>query len=178
VKSKGLKVNVLYKDYREIHGQYDVIASVGMFEHVGPKNHRKFMKKVFSLLKPDGLFLLHTIGKNRSTTSGDPWITKYIFPNSVIPSAKQIAKASEKLFVIKDWHAFPDTYYAKTLQAWRDNVKKNKKYLLSIGYDERFFRMWEFYLASSQASFATGHNHLWQIVFAKPKHHIGYESVR
>ncbi len=97
-----------FKDYRDITGEYDHIVSLGMFEHVGYKNYRTYMKKVHDHLKVRGLFLLQTIGDNRSNKAFDPWFGKYIFPNSLIPSAVQISQAIEKLFVLEDWHNFGD----------------------------------------------------------------------
>jgi len=103
---KDLNVSIELKDYRELNGQYDCIVSVGMFEHVGYKNYKKYMDVVHRCLKEDGLFLLHTIGRNNSRHATDPWINKYIFPNGMTPSVQQIGTASEGLFVVEDWHNF------------------------------------------------------------------------
>ncbi|MFN7161037.1 MAG: cyclopropane fatty acyl phospholipid synthase [Candidatus Gracilibacteria bacterium] len=173
---KGLDVDIQLMDYREMQGSFDHIISLGMFEHVGFKNYRTYMKVAQRLLADDGLFLLHTIGGNVSTTHTDPWIEKYIFPNSMLPSVKQIAAASEGLFVMEDWHNF-GTNYDKTLMAWESNFRKhwNK---LSNKYDERFYRMWRFYLLSCAATFRSRNNQLWQIVFSKKGVQGGYESIR
>jgi len=172
----GLPVESRLKDYREVTEKFDRIISIGMFEHVGLKNYRTYMNVVYNCLKPDGLFLLHTIGKNVSLKSFDPWTNKYIFPNAYLPSARQITTASEELFVIDDWHSFGKDY-DKTLMAWYknfiaswDSIKEN--------YSERFFRMWKYYLLSSRANFRTGEANLWQIVFSKEWRKADYQSIR
>ncbi|HEX8974638.1 MAG TPA: cyclopropane fatty acyl phospholipid synthase [Patescibacteria group bacterium] len=172
----GLPVKLHFKDYRDIEGQFDHIVSLGMFEHVGTRNYRTYMEIVNKHLKDDGLFLLHTIGNNNSTKSEDPWIEKYIFPNGKIPSAKQIAGAIEKLFVIEDWHNF-GTDYDKTLMCWFDNFDKNWG-KLEGKYGARFYRMWKYYLLVSAASFRARKNNLWQIVLSKKGVIGGYESIR
>lgn len=161
----GLPVKVYKKDYREFKAKkFDRVVSVGMFEHVGPKNYQAFMKKAHELLKPDGLFLLHTIGGNRSVTGNDPWINKYIFPGAVMPSAAQVARAAENIFTIEDLHNFgPD--YAKTLRAWWRNFNKDYP-KLKHNYDERFYRMWKFYLLGCAAIFEARQLQLWQVVFS------------
>jgi cyclopropane-fatty-acyl-phospholipid synthase len=158
-------VNIDLKDYRALKKEYDRIVSIGMFEHVGYRNYPIYFKIVHRCLKKDGLFLLHTIAGNTSVETADPWINKYIFPNSVIPSAKQITSAVEGKFVIEHWHSFGQ-YYDQTLMAWYNNFKKN---WTKIGdeYDERFYRMWTYYLLSSAGSFRSRRNQLWQIVFSK-----------
>jgi len=113
---KGLQVEIRLQDYRDINEKFDTVVSLGMFEHVGSKNYRKYMKKVFECLKENGIFLLHTIGKNESVSLTDPWMDKYIFPNGMLPSIKQIGNSIEGLFVLEDWHSF-GTDYDKTLIA-------------------------------------------------------------
>ncbi len=162
---RPLDVTIELKDYREIREKFDRVISIGMFEHVGLKNYRTFMKVVHGCLKDNGLFLLHTIGGNTSVDSTDPWIDQYIFPNSMLPSSKQIASAIEGLFVLEDWHNFGQ-YYDKTLMAWYDNFKKNWA-RIKDNYDERFYRMWTYYLLSCAGSFRSRRNQLWQIVFSK-----------
>lgn len=116
--TKGnLPIEFRLQDYRDVHEKFDHIISIGMFEHVGYKNYKEYIKVVHRNLKDDGLFLLHTIGRNTSTTRTDPWIHKYIFPNSMLPSIQQIAKATEKYFVVEDWHNF-GIQYDYTLMAW------------------------------------------------------------
>ena len=147
-----------------------------MFEHVGYKNYRTFMKKVSSLLKDDGLFLLHTIGNNVSVVRADAWMAKYIFPGAVLPSMAYIAAAAEKLFVMEDWHNF-GTDYDKTLMAWFDNFNKNWP-SLEKKYGQRFYRMWKYYLLVNAGSFRSRKNQLWQMVFSKKGIPGGYTSVR
>lgn len=159
-----LPVKILLQDYRSLAGRFDRVVSVGMFEHVGVKNYRTYLRKVRELLNPDGLFLLHTIGNNRSVRHTDPWIDRYIFPDSVIPSISQISKAAENLWVIEDWHNLgPD--YDKTLLAWWDNCEKNWGHL-PPRYDERFKRMWRYYLLACAGSFRARKIHVWQIVLS------------
>jgi len=134
------------------------------------------MQKVHDHLKPDGLFLLQTIGNNCSRKITDPWIGKYIFPNSLVPSAAQISQAVEKLFVLEDWHNFgPD--YTKTLLAWFNNFRANWESLRSK-YGDRFYRMWNYYLLACAGSFRARKTNLWQIVFSKRGVPGGYESIR
>jgi len=119
----GLDVQIILEDYRDLNEQFDRVASVGMFEHVGPKNYRTYFEVVERNLKPDGLFLLHTIGANQTNMNVDPWIDKYIFPNGCLPSVAHIAQASESRFVMEDWHNFgPD--YDRTLMAWLERFRK------------------------------------------------------
>ncbi len=170
---KGLDVQIELKDYRDVFEKYDRIVSIGMFEHVGYKNYRHFMKVIHRCLNDEGLFLLHTIGGNTSVYSTDPWIRKYIFPNSMLPSAKQITSASQGLFVLEDWHSFGH-YYDHTLMAWYRNFTKNWSELSGI-YDERFYRMWSYYLLSCAGSFRSRRNQLWQIAFSKNGIKGGYQ---
>jgi len=169
---QGLDVKIELRDYRELKEKFDRIVSIGMFEHVGCRNYRTFMKVILRCLKADGLFLLHTIAGNTSVNSTDPWINKYIFPNSMLPSAKQLTAASEGLFVVEDWHSFGQ-YYDKTLMAWYNNFTKNWN-KLKDAYDERFYRMWTYYLLSCAGSFRSRRNQLWQIVFSKKGIKGGY----
>ncbi|MBS1255483.1 MAG: Cyclopropane-fatty-acyl-phospholipid synthase [Deltaproteobacteria bacterium] len=173
---QGLDVKIELKDYREISGKFDRIVSIGMFEHVGYKNYRKFMELTKRCLTEDGLFLLHTIGRNDSGKSTDSWIAKYIFPNSMLPSAGQITTASEGLFIMEDWHNFGQ-YYDNTLMAWYDNFSRNWHFLKEE-YDERFFRMWRYYLLSCAGIFRARIKQLWQIVFSKNGLKWGYRCQR
>ena len=134
------------------------------------------MGVVKNCLEDDGLFLLHTIGGNVSVKSTDPWIEKYIFPNSMLPSAKQICAAAEKHFVMEDWHGFgPD--YDKTIMCWFENFDRNWDDLQKY-YDMRFYRMWKFYLLSCAAIFRARKNQVWQIVFSPNGLTGGYEAPR
>ncbi|MHB9111309.1 MAG: cyclopropane fatty acyl phospholipid synthase [Thermoleophilia bacterium] len=159
----GLPVTFLDCDYRDIEGRFSKIVSVGMFEHVGYKNYRAFMEVANRCLEEDGIFLLHTIGSNKSLKeSCDPWIRKYIFPNSYLPSIAQISKAAEGLFVVEDWHNL-GPHYDRTLLAWNDNFQEAWPQL-EERYDERFKRMWEYYLLSCAGSFRARSIQLWQVV--------------
>ncbi len=173
---KGLPVEIRLQDYRDVSDKFDHIVSLGMVEHVGYKNYRAYMEVVHRCLKGDGLFLLHTIGGNKSVTSVDPWIDKYIFPGGMLPSIKQIGSAIEGLFVMEDWHNF-SADYDKTLMAWHRNFDKNWPERKS-NYDERFYRMWEYYLLSCAGSFRARRNQLWQIVLSKEGVPGGYRSIR
>ncbi len=163
-KCKGLPVEIIQADYRTATGTYDRVVSIGMCEHVGPKNHRAFIKLAKRRMKKEGLFLLHTIGRNTNALTLDPWINKYIFPGGVIPSIEQLAKASQGIFVMEDWHNF-GANYDNTLMAWHDNFEKNWD-KLKHKYDERFYRMWVYYLLSCAGAFRARELQLWQIVFS------------
>ncbi|MDH5823234.1 cyclopropane fatty acyl phospholipid synthase [Luteimonas sp. RD2P54] len=172
----GLPVEIRLQDYRELDERFDRIVSIGMFEHVGVKNYRRYFRLARRCLEKDGLVLLHTIGSNVSRHRTDPWIDRYIFPNSMLPSAAQIARALERRFVIEDWHGFgPD--YDRTLQAWRDNIERAWD-TLPPRYDQRFRRMWRFYLAASMASFRARRIQLWQLVLSPDGLPGGYDAPR
>ena len=134
------------------------------------------MKVVNTCLKKEGIFLLHTIGGNISNNSPDPWISKYIFPNSILPSAQEIAQAAEDIFRLEDWHNFGSDY-DKTLLQWYQNFEQNQDQFKN-NYDERFLRMWKYYLLMCAGSFRAYKNHLWQIVFKKINSQKRYESLR
>ncbi len=173
---KDLPVAIRMQDYRNLNEIYDRIVSVGMFEHVGTDNYKTFMDIAARCLKDDGLFLLHTIGGNSSTTIPDAWINTYIFPNGMLPSMKQITEAAEGTFIIEDWHNFgPD--YDKTLMAWFDRFDKSWP-MLKSHYDERFYRMWKYYLLSCAGLFRARGAQLWQIVLSKKGKLGGYLPVR
>jgi len=123
------------------------------------------------------MMLLHTIGGNARSNSNDLWIEKYIFPGGILPSIQGIAEAIEKIFIMEDWHNF-GTDYAKTLQAWWKNFSKGYKFLDHKRYDERFYRMWKFYLLACAANFSTRGIELWQIVLSKKVAELEYKPVR
>ncbi|QSX76111.1 cyclopropane fatty acyl phospholipid synthase [Lysobacter arenosi] len=177
----GLPIEIRLQDYREVGAgegdeRFDAILSIGMFEHVGVKNYRTYFEVARRSLAEDGLFLLHTIGTNVSVRVTDPWIARYIFPNSMLPSAAQISTSCEGLFVMEDWHNF-GADYELTLQAWLDNVERAWGQL-PAHYDERFQRMWRFYLSASMASFRSRHTQLWQLVLSPRGVPGGYIAPR
>jgi len=162
---RGLPVEIRLQDYRDIDEKFDHIVSVGMFEHVGFKNYRTYMEKVHNCLKADGLFLLHTIGDGVSCVRIDPWLGKYIFPNSLIPSLKQISGAAEGLFITEALQNIGFDYDA-TLTSWFRNFDDNWDKLKAL-YDQRFYRIWKYYLLSSAGTFRSGSLQVWQILFSK-----------
>jgi cyclopropane-fatty-acyl-phospholipid synthase len=172
----GLAVEIRLQDYRDLNETFDHIVSLGMFEHVGHKNYRNFMRIAHNNLSNSGLFLLHTIGSNESAVACDPWIDKYIFPNGLLPSVAQIGKALEDNFVIEDWHNF-GADYDRTLMAWQANFEQHWGELKNH-FDERFYRMWSYYLLICAGSFRARENQLWQIVLSKRGVPGGYQSAR
>jgi cyclopropane-fatty-acyl-phospholipid synthase len=160
----NLPVEVRLQDYRDLNEKFDRVVSVGMIEHVGYKNYKTYLEIVHRCLKDDGLFLLHTIGGNRSVHAVEPWMNRYIFPNGMLPSIKQLGEAIEGLFVMEDWHNF-SADYDKTLMEWHKNFVRNWKNL-ERNYDNRFRRMWEYYLLSCAGAFRARGNQLWQIVLS------------
>ncbi|MGO3396643.1 MAG: cyclopropane fatty acyl phospholipid synthase, partial [Serratia proteamaculans] len=160
----GLEVEILLQDYRDLNLQFDRIVSVGMFEHVGPKNYDTYFRVAARNLKPDGLFLLHTIGANLTNLHVDAWIDKYIFPNGCLPSVRHISEASEGRFVMEDWHNI-GADYDRTLMAWYENFKQAWP-MLSEGYSERFERMFTYYLNACAGAFRSRDIQLWQVLFS------------
>lgn len=173
---KGLPVEIRLQDYRDLNEKFDHVVSVGMFEHVCYKNYRTYMQTVHRCLKDNGLFLLHTIGNNQSRVSTDPWMDKYIFPHSLVPSMKQISASAESLFIIEDWHNF-SADYDPTLMVWFNNFDRNWN-TLKDKYDTRFYRMWKYYLLSCAGLFRARAMQLWQIVLSKSGVPGGYYSIR
>ena len=159
-----LPIEVHLQDYRGLKQQFDRIASVGMFEHVGHRNHRTFMQVAKRCLKPGGLLLLHTIGKNQRHSATDAWIERYIFPNGELPSAGQIGDAADRLLVCEDLHNFGSDY-DKTLMAWHQNFEQHWE-RFADQYGPRFYRMWRYYLLSCAGAFRARHIQLWQWMFS------------
>jgi len=179
---KGLPVTIFQSDYRDpqIYNpkgiKFDKVASIGLCEHIGPKNYLPFLKIVRENLKPEGLFLLHTIGKDYTSSYTDPWIRKYIFPHGVLPSIKQLSEATENIFVPEDLHNF-SADYDKTLMAWHKNFNDNWEKIRS-DYDDRFYRMWVYYLLQSAGAFRSRTMQLWQFVMSPTGVEGGYQAVR
>jgi len=172
----GLPVTIRLMDYRKLQGRFDKVVSVGMFEHVGPKNYRHYFDTVERLLADEGLFLLHTIGDHTTCHQTDPWIDKYIFPNGKLPSARQLSRALEGRFLIDDWHNFGQDY-DKTLMAWWQRFDAAWPEL-EERYDERFYRMWRYYLMCCAGLFRSRQGQLWQLVLSKRARHGVYRSLR
>ncbi len=172
----GLPVTINLKDYRELSGSFDKAVSIGMFEHVGPKNYAAYFDIILRVLKEKGLFLLHTIGIYKTIRSTDAWINKYIFPNGKLPSAKEISSALNGRFLIEDWHNFGQDY-DRTLMAWWERFNRAWPGLAEK-YDERFYRMWRYYLACCAGLFRSRQGQLWQLVLSKRSRSQTYRSFR
>ena len=176
---QGLPVHFELTDYRHFNvggtERFDRVASIGMFEHVGHRNYATYFETVRRCLADDGLFLLHTIGKNRSGTPIDAWTERYIFPNGSLPSVAEIAQASEAHFVVEDWHNF-GADYDRTLMAWHERFEAAWPELASR-YGERFRRMWRYYLLSCAGTFRARDNQLWQVVLSPRGLAGGYRRV-
>lgn len=159
-----LNVTIELQDYRDLNRHFDRIVSVGMFEHVGPKNYDAYFRVVSNNLKPEGLFLLHTIGANKTDSQVDPWINRYIFPNGCLPSVRHIAARSEPYLVMEDWHNF-GADYDKTLMAWHDRFVASWPQLADR-YSLRFNRMFRYYLNACAGAFRARNIQLWQVLFS------------
>jgi len=173
---RGLPVEIRLLDYREVTETFDRIVSVGMMEHVGRKNYRTYMQAAARCLRDGGLFLCHTIGGTVSRFHTDPWIERYIFPNSLLPSPAQAARAAEGLFVIEDVHNFGQ-YYDRTLCAWERNFSRAWPQFREK-YGARFGRTWRYYLLSCAGAFRARVIELYQFVLAKGGVPGGYQAVR
>jgi cyclopropane-fatty-acyl-phospholipid synthase len=174
---EGWPIEIRLQDYRDLKGTFDRVVSLGMFEHVGVKNYRTYMQVVRRCLADDGISLLHTIGANSPRFATDPWTDKYIFPDSALPTALQIARAAEGLLVMEDLHNF-GLHYDRTLMAWMANIDRHWDNLDRSRYDQRFYRMWKYFLQSAAGAFRARRNQLWQIVFSKRGLHPAYQSIR
>lgn len=165
---QGLPARVELVDYREFRPadsqRFDRLVSIGMFEHVGPKNYRSYFELARRHLREDGLFLLHSIGKNRPGGANDPWIEKYIFPNGLLPSVGELTRAAERDFVLEDLHNF-GADYDRTLMAWLERFDAAWP-RLQPRYPERFRRMWRYYLMACAGGFRARDNQLWQLVLS------------
>jgi cyclopropane-fatty-acyl-phospholipid synthase len=177
---EGLPVKILLCDYRDLAGHldahFDRVYSIGMVEHVGYRNYKRYLEIVRQCLKDDGLFLLHSIGGNTPVTVTDPWIERYIFPNSMLPSASQLTTAYEPLFVMEDWQNF-GVDYDRTLMCWHQNVN-GRWDEIADRYDTRFRRMWNYYLLTTAGAFRSRQNQLWQIVLSPKGLRRGYSRYR
>lgn len=176
---RGLPVQVECMDYRQFNRQggqrFDRVASIGMFEHVGHKNHEAFFGLIERSLRADGWALLHTIGKNRAGGHTDAWIDQRIFPNGALPSAGELATSAERRFVIEDWHNF-GADYDRTLMAWHARFEAAWP-TLARRHGQRFRRLWRYYLLSCAGTFRARSNQLWQLVLAPGGVRGGYRRI-
>ena len=156
------------EDYRDVGGRFDRIVSVGMFEHVGVGFYDTYFRKCAQLLADDGVFLLHTIGRSSSPAVTNPWIAKYIFPGGYIPALSEVLPAIERARLVVTDVEILQLHYAETLKAWRERFLAHREEAERL-YDERFVRMWEFYLASSEMAFRESDMVVFQIQMAKRK---------
>jgi cyclopropane-fatty-acyl-phospholipid synthase len=164
---RGLDVEILRQDYREVYGRFDRVVSVGMIEHVGFKNYRRYMQVVADSLGENGLFFCQGIINNRSTIELDPWVRRYIFPNSVLPTLARLTKAAEGLFII-DNVANIGLHYDRTLLAWEANFHRTwPRFAPRLG--ERFRRMWRFYLLSCAGAFRARSMQVLQVLFSQER---------
>ena len=165
------RVTFNFQDYRAIEGTFDRIVSVGMFEHVGLGYYDTFFKVCADRLAPDGVMLLHTIGLTGTPGLTNAWIKKYIFPGGHLPSLSDIVTSVEKSGLILTDVESLGPHYARTLRAWRMNFYANRAEVLKL-YDERFCRMWDFYLCMAEIAFATNDISLFQVQIAKDRNQI------
>jgi len=167
-KELNLENQVRFKlmDYRELNEKFDRVVSVGMFEHVGRKFYKKFFKQVNKLLNEDGVALIHTIGSVSPPRDPHPWITKYIFPGGYTPSMSEVIESVEKSeFIVTDIEVLR-MHYSHTLRHWKQRFLQNKDQVISM-FDEKFFRMWEFYLTSCEIAFKWGDQVVYQFQLTK-----------
>ncbi len=163
-----LPVDIHLDDYRNARGTFDAVISIGLMEHVGPKNYRAYFELVDRCLAPGGVAFVHTIAGNWSRDHLDPWFDRYIFPNAVIPSIARLGAALEDDFVLEDLHNI-GPHYETTLLAWNDNFERawRERADLRDRYDERFYRMWRYYLLASAAAFRARYLQLYQLVVTR-----------
>ncbi len=184
-------VDVKLCDYRDVHAynptrkQFDKVVSIGMCEHVGVKNYKRWFQIVLEQMKEYSLFLLHTIGSDEYLEYCEPWLDKYIFPNGVLPSPKSLGTAVDGLFILEDWHDF-GAYYDNTLMAWHENFEpywqSSEEVRNAIvpypAEQETFYRMWKYYLLSLAGAFRARYVSLWQLVLSKKGVRGVYSAVR
>ena len=161
-----LPVDIRLDDYRNATGSYDAVVSIGLMEHVGPKNYRSYMELAERCLAPGGVAFVHTIGSNHARTHIEPWFDKYIFPNAVLPTLSQLVAATDGVFVPEDVHNIGEDY-DRTLMAWWHNFDAAWP-TLRARYGEPFYRKWKYYLLASAGAFRARAQHLFQIVMTRP----------
>jgi len=168
VKELNMENQIIFKliDYRELNEKFDRIVSIGMFEHVGRKFYMRFFRQIEKLLSDDGVSLIHTIGSVNPPGDPHPWITKYIFPGGYTPSLSEVTNPIEKAGLIVSDIEVLKLHYSYTLRHWKENCLKNKEKITEM-FDERFFRMWEFYLAGCEIAFKWGDQVVYQFQLTK-----------
>jgi cyclopropane-fatty-acyl-phospholipid synthase len=164
----GSRVSIQLKDYRELTGKFDRIVSVGMFEHVGVGHYGEFFAKVNDLMTDDGVMLLHSIGHMSPPGTASPWLRKYIFPGAYSPALSEVFPAVENNSLWVTDLEFLRVHYATTLRHWHDRFEKNRAAVAEM-YDERFCRMWEFYLISAEMMFRTGSQEVFHMQLARKR---------
>jgi cyclopropane-fatty-acyl-phospholipid synthase len=162
------RVSIQLKDYRELTGKFDRIVSVGMFEHVGVGHYGEFFAKVNDLMTDDGVMLLHSIGHMSPPGTASPWLRKYIFPGAYSPALSEVFPAVENNSLWVTDLEFLRVHYATTLRHWHDRFEKNRAAVAEM-YDERFCRMWEFYLISAEMMFRTGSQEVFHMQLARKR---------
>jgi len=167
-KELNMENQVTFKliDYRELNEKFDRIVSIGMFEHVGRKFYKKFFKQVYKLLNNDGISLIHTIGSVNPPRDPHPWITRYIFPGGHTPSLSEVTSPIENAGLIVSDIEVLKLHYSHTLRHWKENCIRNREKITEM-FDERFFRMWEFYLAGCEVAFKWGDQVVYQFQLTK-----------
>jgi len=160
------QVRFMLIDYRELNEKFDRIVSIGMFEHVGRKFYKKFFKQIEKLLTNSGVSLIHTIGSVNPPSDPHPWVTKYIFPGGYTPSLSEVTTPIEKTGLIVSDIEVLKLHYSYTLRHWKENCMKNKEQIIEM-FDEKFFRMWEFYLAGCEIAFKWGDQVVYQLQLTK-----------
>jgi cyclopropane-fatty-acyl-phospholipid synthase len=178
------RVRFQLKDYRDLDQSFDRIVSVGMFEHVGVNYYGRFFKKCAKLLAEDGVMLLHSIGRSEGPNVTNPWVAKYIFPGGYIPALSEVLPAIERAGLLVTDIEILRLHYAETLKAWRERFMAHRAEVMRL-YDERFLRMWEFYLASAEMAFREQAMMVFQIQLTKrqdivpmTRDYIGREEER
>lgn len=160
----GLPVEIRRQDYREVDERFDRIYSIDMIGHVGRKHYRTYMERVRRCLTPEGLSLVQTLGTQSRAVKTDAWVERYIFPDSDIPSAKQLMDAAQDVLLMEDWHSFPQDY-DRTFLCWYENLSAAWEQFRGR-HDERFFRMWRYFLLCAAGVFRARMQQIWQIVFS------------
>jgi cyclopropane-fatty-acyl-phospholipid synthase len=181
---KNLSAKFFLEDYRDVSGPFDRIVSVGMFEHVGVDFYETFFRRCAELLTDDGVMMLHSIGRSEGPDVTNPWITKYIFPGGYIPALSEVLRAIEHAGLLVCDIEILRLHYAETLKAWRERFMARREEAVQL-YDERFARMWEFYLAVSEMGFRKQNMMNFQIQLARrqgvvpiTRDYVGHEEAR